>query len=133
MGVAFAAPPAFGHQQTLSGLQEFAQQFSGFVIINEGAQGHVDDEGRGVPAVAVLALAPAAFVRLENFAPFKVNQGASAGRGFQNDIAAFAAVTAVGPALGPVPRPQETDATGSTGAAPDGDLRLIGKGFQAGG
>jgi hypothetical protein len=78
-------------------------------------------------------LAPAAVLRLEDAPAPEVAQGAEGRRDFEDDIAAGAAIPAVGSAPGLEAGPEETDTARAAVAGPDRDIDLIGKGFQVAG
>ena len=129
MGVAFAAPAAFGHHQALAGGEEVAEQAAAGRK-DPGSQGDWNDQGGAVFAVAVLALAPAAVFRLEDAAAPEIGQGAKGRGGFEDDVAPGPAVAAVRAAHGLEPGPEEADTARAAAAGPDRDVDLIRKGFQ---
>ena len=96
-------------------------------------EGHRDDHRGAVFAVAVLALAPAAVFRQEDAPAPEMAQGAEGRGDFEDDIAAGAAITAVGSAPGLEAGPEEADTARAAVAGPDRDIDFVGKGFQVGG
>ncbi len=133
VGVALAAPAPFGQDQAFPGGHEVGQEPAGVAVKDAGAQGHRDDHRGAVFAVAILALAPAAVFRLEDAPAPEVTQGAEGRGDFEADIAAGAAITAVGSAPGLEAGPEEADTARAAVAGPDRDIDFIGKGFQVGG
>ena len=63
--------------------------------------------------------------RAEMLGVAKVDQRVEAGDGFEDDVAALAALAAVGAAIFDVFLAPETDGAGATGARTDEDLGLV--------
>jgi hypothetical protein len=82
VGIALAAPAAFGYYQTLAGREELIQQVAGVGVENQGAWGDGDDEGGAAFTEAVLFAAGATMVSLKEAAAAKVGQRAGMLGGF---------------------------------------------------
>lgn len=131
MGIAFTAPAAPGHHQTVTGVKQLPQQISGIRIKDQGARRNRDDEGGTAFALTVLFSAGLTARGLKEAAPPEVGQSAGMFVGFQHHVPAGSAVAAVRTAPGLEAGPLEAYTTGTAVSAPDGDLRLIRKGSQA--
>jgi hypothetical protein len=131
VGIALAAPAAFGHEHTVTGSEQLPEKIAGVGVENEGAGWDSNEEEGAALASAVLLAAGLAVVGLEEPASAEVDQGAGVFRGFQDHITARPAVAAVGAAPGLGRGGVEAYTTGAAVSAPDGDVRLIRKGSQA--
>ena len=68
MGVALAAPAAFGDDESFAGGEEVHQEFPGVRVKDPGAQGYGNDQRGAAAAVAVLLAAGVALVGLKDTA-----------------------------------------------------------------
>jgi hypothetical protein len=131
VGIALAAPAAFGHEHTVAGSEQLPEKIAGVGVENESAGRDSNEEGGAAFAEAVLFAAGATVVSLEEAASAEVGQSAGVLGSFQDYITAGPAVAAVGATPGLEGGPVETYTTGAAVPAPDGDFRLIRKGSQA--
>ena len=133
VGVALAAPAAFGQDQAFPRNQEVLNEPAALAVKDPGAHGNPDDQRPAVLAMTVLLLAPAAVVGLEDAAAPEVAESAQVGGDFEGDIAAGPAITAIRSAPGSTAGREEADTARAAVAGPDRDIDLIGKGFQVAG
>ena len=133
VGIAHAAPAALGQDQALPGGHEVFNEPAAVGVKNPGARGHRHDHRGAVFAVAVLLLAPAAVFRRQDAPALEQAEGAKGRGDFEDDIAAGAAIAAVGPAPGLEAGPEKADTARAAVAGPDRDIDFIGEGFQVGG
>src|SRR5262245_9520699 len=127
LGVAEAAIAAAEQHDAVAGLREIGDQALALRIEDLGAGGHGEHDIGALGAGAVLAHAVAALLRLEMLLVAVVEQGVEVRHAFDNDVAAFAAVAAVGATeLDELP-PPEADAPVTSVAGADIDLGLVEK------
>ncbi len=118
--VAPAAPAAAGDDDFLAGCRQVAEDIAAVAVVDEGARRDTDDQGTGAAAVAVVgAAAPAGFGN-PVLAVDDLGEAVSAGHGADDDVAAVAAVAAVGPATRHVLLAPEAAAAGA--AVPSLDI-----------
>ena len=96
-------------------------------VTNDGTTGDLDDEGCAVLAGAVLACAVAAVFGHVLALVAEVHQGGHAGVGLDDDVAAPAAVAAVGTAVGDILFPVEGHCAVAAGTGTDQDAGGINK------
>jgi hypothetical protein len=97
-GVAAAAAAAAGDDKALTTFHQFADPLGVGVCPDDRAGRHEDDHVTGVLAVRLAAHAAAAGCRAELALALEVAEGRHAGLDDEDDIAALAAVAAVGTA-----------------------------------
>src|SRR6185312_9396293 len=98
MGVAEPAIAAFGKHEFFAKAGEIVDQ--GFAILVEhlGADRYLEHDRLAIGAMAVLAHAIGALLRLEMLLVAVVDQRVQPGHAFEHDVAAAAAIAARGPA-----------------------------------
>ena len=113
VGVALAADAAFGHDKGLSQLGKIDQDFSGFKIFNNGSGRNNHFQILCAAAGAVVAGTMSAVLGDLMLLVFQIQEGMVTLGSAENDVAALAAVAAVGTAFGNKLLPPETDAARS--------------------
>src|SRR5207302_43763 len=103
----------------VAGRSQIPQNVATVAVENDGTRRHGEDQVAALPAVAVGALAGGALLGVPVFAVDDLGQAVGAGDGAEEDVAAVAAVAAVGAALGDVLLPPETEAAPPAVAAFD--------------
>ena len=127
MLVAHAAGPALGDDEPLIGLTDVGDDLAGVMIGDNGAQGHRDDAISAISAVHLLAHAVAAVLGPVVRVVGEVEQGVDGGVANEDDIAALAAIAAIGSALGDVLLAAHADGPVASLAGADEDCGAIEK------
>ena len=125
-----AAPPhaPFEHYDTLAHFGKIRQHRLPILVGDDlSAQGNRDHEIRCSRARAILAHAMAAALRLEMLCVTEVDQRIEARHRFEYDVAAFAAISAIGPAIFDVFLAPKADSAGPAPARANVNLGLIEK------
>ena len=128
-GKALVAPAAVAAPAQDEGLivGHIPNDLLGLGIPDDGAPGDLDDQGCAVLAGAVLACAVAAVFCHVLALVAEVHQGGHAGVGLDDDVAAPAAVTAVGTAVGDILFPVEGHRAVAAGTGTNQDAGGINK------
>src|SRR3546814_9237818 len=107
-------------------LGQIGEQAAILVVIEDlRADGNVDHEVGAARAGAVAARAGGAALRLEMLGVAEVDQRVEAGDGFEDDVAALAAVAAVGAAIFDIFLAPERHGAGAAVAGLDENLGLV--------
>ena len=123
--VAFSASAAFGCHEGLAVLRQVCHDRVAFSVAHHGADGNLDDQIRAVLAELLAASAVFSALRLVFSFITEIHQGAQVAVGLDDDVAAFAAVSAVRTALRNIGFPAEGHGTVSALARLDEDRCLI--------
>ena len=124
-GIAQAVKASPGHHQALPGDGQVAQHFAGVLVQDGGAHGHFQHQVLAGPAGLVLAAPGLAVLGPEAALEAEVHHGVEIAVGLQDDTAPVAPVTAVGPALGHIFFPPETEAATAAIAGENLDTCLV--------
>src|SRR5690606_40078026 len=108
-GVAEAMPAALRHLELLAVLDVIADQLAGFLVVDQRAGRHLNEQVGARPSGAVGAAAVLAALGLVGARDTEIGQCGEAGIAYQPDAAAVAAVPAIGTAEGNVFLAAETD------------------------
>ena len=124
-GIAAAAHAAFEEDDALADLGEIGEDFLLVFRQDLRPDRHVDHQVVRACAGAVAAHAVAAALGLEVLRIAEVDQRVQALHGFEHDVAALAAVAAVGSAVFDILLAAEADGAGAARAALQIDLGLV--------
>ncbi len=125
MGVAKTGIAALEEGDALAGLGQVGQNLGLVLGQDLGADRNFQDDVVALAAGHVAAVPVRAFFRLEMLLVAEIDQGVEIGHAFDDDIAATAAVAAVGPAEFDIFLAPETAGPGPAVAAFDEDLNLV--------
>ena len=97
-GVALAAAPAARDEEPLAGSRKIVQALAGGLVVNHGADGHLEVDRVAFGPGAIAAFSVAAALRFVLGIKTELDEGVLVLRGYQEDIAAAAAIAAAGAA-----------------------------------